>query len=173
MRLKKEEKTSIISAMLAELSFRDKAASARDLFHAAFPNQAEPSCKSMAGLSKILAKECKYITSPHVWQLKLFYVKESQIKDIDFKELEALYVLHNTEQIARQRFMRKCNDKCYRLSEELVAFIKAGEPPWEIDALKQYHNKRIELAKQCTKVIKAPRQQRKTLAPTQSSENAV
>lgn len=148
MRLKQEDKTNIVSAMIAELSFRDKAATARELYRAAFPKQEDPTAKSMAGISKILAKECKHIILPNSWTIQLFYVKDSQIENKDFKDIEELYFLHNMEQIARQRLLAKKNRKDYKLEKPLIDFLKKL-PPWEINSLKEYQAKRIELTKQC------------------------
>ena len=83
-----------------------------------------------------------------MWQLKLFYLKESQIKDFDFGPLEELYLLHNFEQVARRRLLAKQNQSTYALSQPLVDFLKEN-PPWEIKALREYQAKRIELTKQC------------------------
>lgn len=143
----KEDHDYIISSMLAELTFRETAATARELYKLAYPNEPEPSAKAMAGLSKVLAKWCQFITAPNVWQLKLFYLKESQIKDFDFKPVEELYLLHNSEQVARQRLLTKQSQENYTIGQPLADFLNIT-PPWEINALKDYQAKRIALTKQ-------------------------
>ena len=55
-RICREEHDIIISAMLAELTFKETAATARELYKLAYPNEPEPTAKAMAGLSKVLAK---------------------------------------------------------------------------------------------------------------------
>ena len=137
---KSKEKNSIIAALLAELSFREQAATARELFVEAFPHK-EVTNKQLAGISKMLSSECQYITAPHLKYLRLFYVKESQIKEIDFTELEAIYTLHNAESVARSRLAKKAED-----NPAIQELLK--EPlTYNLNQLKQAQKKRLALKK--------------------------
>lgn len=135
---KSKEKNNIIASLLAELSFREKAATARELFIEAFPDKVVTN-KQLAGISKMLSNECQYIISPHLKYLRLFYVKESQIKDIDFSELEEIYILHNAEAVARARLAKK--------AEKNIAIQDLLKEPltWNLQELKNAHVKRLEL----------------------------
>lgn len=136
---KSKEKNNIIASLLAELSFREKAATARELFVEAFPHK-EVTNKQLAGISKMLSSECQYIIAPHLKYLRLFYVKESQIKDIDFTELEAIYVLHNAEAVARARLAKKAAD-----NPDIQALLQ-NPLTWNLQELKAAQAKRLVLS---------------------------